>query len=174
MNLLLISNVSCIAVLLSYCPPDPSPCRRHTQTPPHPASHSTITICFHPSVWSTVIASPHPHPHLTVFYLSLFFSLPCFSPFLLSVSIGGHGLGKPTEQLQNVEELLQLSFFLSAWRIVAPAFNRISHSLSLSLYLSFSSRIVLSPIPFFLPSHFHFLSHNCLSLFPSYIFYWTN
>lgn len=46
----------------------------HTNTDTHTSSLlHTITVCFHSSVWSTCIASHHPHPHLTVFYLSLFF-----------------------------------------------------------------------------------------------------
>lgn len=51
------------------------------------------------SVWSTVIASHHPHPTWLSFICHFFFLLRCFSPFLLSVSIGGHGLGKPNERL---------------------------------------------------------------------------
>lgn len=114
-----MSHFSCIVMLCSSrCAPQlhfPWPkslLHTHTQTP------TSTTTCFtllHHHLFSSKWLKhsnclPPPPPHLTVFYLSLFFfSLPCFSPFLLSVSIGGHGLGKPTERLQNVEELLQLS-----------------------------------------------------------------
>lgn len=102
------------AVLLSYTFPDPSSRYTHTHTDPPTTTTTCFTLLHHHLFSSKWLKHsnclPPPPPHLTVFYLSLFFFLlPCFSPFLLSVSIGGHGLGKPTEQLQNVEELVQLS-----------------------------------------------------------------
>lgn len=86
----------------------------HTHTDPPTTTTTCFTLLHHHLFSSKWLKHsnclPPPPPHLTVFYLSLFFFLlPCFSPFLLSVSIGGHGLGKPTERLQNVEELVQLS-----------------------------------------------------------------
>lgn len=72
----------------------------HTFMPPtppsllHTPSSRFVLKCLEHSY-----CLPPPPPHLTVFYLSLFFLLRCFSPFLLSVSIGGHGLGKPNEWL---------------------------------------------------------------------------
>lgn len=75
-------------------------------TPPSP-------FCFQPSVWSTVYCLPAPPPPPDCLLFVTFFFSRSPASHLLSVSIGGHGLGKPTEQLQNVEELLFSYFSVS-------------------------------------------------------------
>lgn len=94
------------AVLLSYTRPDPSPLSPPSlHTPPSP-------FVFIQVFGAQLLPPTTPTPTWLSFICHFFFSLPCFSPFLLSVSIGGHGLGKPTQRPQNIEELLWL-FFLS-------------------------------------------------------------
>lgn len=92
---------SCAVVLCSsHCaPPDP---------PSIPLSPCCLCFTLHhhfvftPQRLEQFVASQHPHPHLTVFLFVTFSSLtPLLLTFFLSVSIGGHGLGKPTEHLQN-------------------------------------------------------------------------
>lgn len=124
----------CCVVLLTLC-------SSVTRVPTVPALHSTITILFSSKCLEHSLLPPStPTPTWLSFICHFFFSRSPAS-HLLSVSIGGHGLGKPTERLQNVEELL-LFFLLcqhGGWW----------HQLSieypiLSLFLVFSSYSSLS------------------------------
>ena len=108
------------AVLLSYTPPHLSSLphtHTHIYTYTHTHTHSLLHTPPSPFVFkclehSDCLPPPPPPPDCLFICHLCFLSLPCFSPFLLSVSIGGHGLGKPSERLCHVEELLFL-FFLT-------------------------------------------------------------
>lgn len=135
---------------LSCCAPHAS-LLSYTPTPKPKSRCPCFTRHHHRFVSSQVfgaqfIASQHPRPHLTVFCHFFFSRSP--ASHLLSVSIGGHGLGKPTEQLQNVEELFLLFCQHGGW----------GHQLSVEypILSLFSPLIVLSPILF--PSLLIFIS----------------
>lgn len=109
--LTLCSSVASCTLLTQPWPDRHRHIHRHTHHPLRPASHST-TVCFIQLFGAQLLPPVTSTPPDCLLFVT-FLWLPRFSPFLLSVSIGGHGLGKPSEPFYHVEDLLCCLFFLS-------------------------------------------------------------